>query len=218
MYSYEELIDGRPTHYDWPELEEHTAAALCYSTGTSDGPPKGVAYSHRSIYLHSLSLRTQDSFAVSHGTPFLCCVPIYHVLSWGVPIAAFMSGAPLVLPGQDVSPARLARIIAEVHPRVATGVPTLWISLMVHYLHHPPARMSLTEIIAGGSPVPPSLTQMWEEKYGVDVIQMWGMTESSPVGTVARPPSGVSGQQRWAYRISQGRFPASVQYLSLIHI
>lgn len=212
VYSYEELIDGRPTHYDWPELEEHTAAALCYSTGTSDGPPKGVAYSHRSIYLHSLSLRTQDSFAVSHGTPFLCCVPIYHVLSWGVPIAAFMSGAPLVLPGQDVSPARLARIIAEAHPRVATGVPTLWISLMVHYLHHPPARMSLTEIIAGGSPVPPSLTEMWEEKYGVDVIQMWGMTESSPVGTVARPPSGVSGQQRWEYRISQGRFPATVEY------
>ncbi|MDO4686210.1 MAG: long-chain fatty-acid--CoA ligase [Corynebacterium sp.] len=210
-YSYEALLDGRSTDYPWPELPENTAAAIVYSTGTT-GAPKGVAYSHRSMYLHAMSLRTTDSFAITHGEPFLCCVPIYHVLSWGVPIAAFMSGAPLVFPGRDLSPASLAAIIAESHPRVANGVPTLWISLMVHYLSNPPERMSLVEIFVGGSPAPPILIKLWEERYGVDVIHIWGMTETSPIGTVARPPSGASGEARWNYRVSQGRFPASIEY------
>jgi medium-chain fatty acid--coA ligase len=210
-YSYEALIDGHPSTFPWPVLPEKTAAVLCYSTGTT-GAPKGVVYSHRSIYLHSMNLCTTDSFAVTHGVPFLCCVPIYHVLSWGIPIAAFMCGAPLVFPGSDVSASALAAIIATTHPRVATGVPTLWISLMVHYINNPPERMSLTEIFAGGSPVPPILIKLWEERYGVDVIHIWGMTETSPIGTVARPPSGVSGEARWNYRISQGRFPASMEY------
>lgn len=205
-YSYEALLDGRPSTFDWPELDETLGAAMCYSTGT-EGAPKGVIYSHRSLYLHSLNLRTTDSFAISHGTPWLCCVPIYHVLSWGVPLANFMCGAPMVFPGADLSAARLAEIIATSLPRVAQGVPTLWISLMVHYLNNPPERMSLQDIFVGGSPAPPALMRMWEERYGVDVIHLWGMTETSPVGTVARPPSGASGEARQRYRVSQGRFP-----------
>lgn len=211
LYSMEALLDGRPTTYDWPELDERTAAAICYSTGTT-GAPKGVAYSHRSLYLQTLSLRTTDSMGISHGDPFLCCIPIYHVLSWGVPMAAFMSGTPLVFPGAETSSRGLAEIIAKTHPRVAHGVPTIWISLMVHYLSNPPERMSLQEIFVGGSPVPPVLIKLWEERYGVDIVHVWGMTETSTVASVARPPRGVSGAQRWQYRISQGRFPASVQY------
>lgn len=211
LYSYEALLDGRSTIYNWPEQDERTAAAICYSTGTS-GPPKGVVYSHRSLYLQSLSLRTTDSLAVEHGETFLCCVPIYHVLSWGVPIAAFMSGTPLVLPGPDLSAPTLAKIISTTLPRVAHGVPTLWIQLMVHYLKNPPERMSLRELYVGGSAVPPIVITMWEQRYGVDVVHVWGMTETSTVGTVSRPPSGVSGETRWNYRVSQGRFPASLQY------
>lgn len=211
VYSYEELLDGRPTRYSWPVLPETTAAAICYSTGT-EGAPKGVVYSHRSLYLQSMHLRTTDSLAISHGDTFLCCVPIYHVLSWGVPFAALMSGAPLVLPDSDVSPATLTTLIELTHPRVAHGAPTLWIQLMVYYLEHPPKRMSLTEIFVGGSPAPPALIRMWEEHYGVDVVQVWGMTETSTATTVARPPRGVSGAARTDYRISQGRFPASVEY------
>lgn len=211
VYSYEELLDGRSTEYAWPELDERTAAALCYSTGTT-GAPKGVLYSHRSVYLTAMQLRSSDSLAVTHGESFLCCIPIYHVLSWGVPFAAFMTGTPLVLPDADVSGPTLAKLIAATHPRVAHGVPTIWIQLFVHYLKNPPERMSLTEIFAGGSPVPPRLIQLWEETYGVDVIHVWGMAETSTVGTVARPPRGASGDARWAYRISQGRFPASLQY------
>lgn len=211
VHSYEALLDGRPTTYRWPELAEDTAAAICYSTGTT-GAPKGVAYSHRSIYLQSMSLRSSDSFAITHGISFLCCVPIYHVLSWGVPFAALMAGAPLVFPGSDLSAPTLAKLIATTHPRMAHGVPTVWTQLMVHYLAHPPERMSLTEIFVGGSPAPPTLIRLWEERYGVDIIHVWGMTETSTVATVSRPPTGVSGEDRWAYRISQGRFPPSMEY------
>ncbi|NLA54797.1 MAG: long-chain fatty-acid--CoA ligase [Corynebacterium humireducens] len=211
VHSYEQLLDGRSTVFDWPVLDEDTTAAICYSTGTS-GAPKGVAYSHRSVFLQSMSLRATDSLSVSHGESFLCCVPIYHVLSWGVPYAAFMSGTPLVFPDSDVSAPTLARLIAATHPRVAHGVPTVWIQLMVHYLHNPPERMSLTEIYVGGSQAPPILIQLWEERYGVDVVHVWGMTETSSVGTVARPPSGSSGEARWAYRVSQGRFSPLLEY------
>lgn len=211
VYSYEALLDGRSTLFDWPVQDEQTAAAICYSTGTA-GAPKGVAYSHRSVYLQSLMLRTTDSLAVTHGDVFLCCVPIYHVLSWGVPFAAFMSGTPLVLPDADVSASTLAKLIAATHPRVAHGVPTLWTQLLVHYQQNPPERMSLQEIYVGGSPAPPALIRAWEQRYGVDIIHVWGMTETSTVGTVARPPSGASGEARQAYRTSQGRFSSSLEY------
>lgn len=210
-HSYERLLDGRSTDYPWPVVPETHAAALCYSTGTT-GAPKGVLYSHRSIYLQCMNLRTTDSLAITHGQTFLCCVPIYHILSWCVPVAAFMSGTPLVFPGSDMSPQALATIIANSHPRVAHGVPTLWIQLMVHYIHNPPERMSLQEIFVGGSAVPPALIHLWEERYGVDIVHVWGMTETLSIGTVARPPSGASGETRQSYRESQGRFPASLEY------
>ena len=143
VYSYEALLDGRPTEYNWPELDERTSAALCYSTGTT-GAPKGVVYSHRALYLESMQLRASDSLCVTHGETFLCCIPIYHVLSWGVPFAAFMTGTPLVLPDADVSAPTLASIIAATSPRVAHGVPTIWIQLFAHYLKNPPNRMTLT--------------------------------------------------------------------------
>ncbi|UIZ92960.1 long-chain fatty-acid--CoA ligase [Corynebacterium sp. CNCTC7651] len=209
--SYEQLLDGRSTIFAWPTLPETTAAALVYSTATT-GAPKGVAYSHRSLWLEAMSLRATDSLAVAHGESFLCCIPIYHVLSWGVPFAAFLAGTPLVLPDSDVSAPTLAKLIASTHPRVAHGVPTLWIQLMVHYLHNPPERMSLQEIYVGGSPAPPGLIKVWEERYGVDVVHVWGMTETSTVGTVSRPPSGAAGEARWAYRVSQGRFAPWLEY------
>lgn len=209
--SYEMLLDGRSTLFPWPSLPENTAAALVYSTATT-GAPKGVAYSHRSLWLEAMSLRATDSLAVTHGESFLCCIPIYHVLSWGVPLAAFLAGTPLVLPDSDVSAPTLAALIASAHPRVAHGVPTLWIQLMVHYLNNPPERMSLQEIYVGGSPAPPGLIKVWEERYGVDIVHVWGMTETSTVGTVARPPSGAAGEARWAYRVSQGRFAPWLEY------
>ncbi|HIW96742.1 MAG TPA: long-chain fatty-acid--CoA ligase [Candidatus Corynebacterium gallistercoris] len=211
VLGYEASMDGRSCDYDWPILPETDPAAICYSTGT-EGAPKGVVYSHRALWLHSLNLRTADSFGIRNGTPFLCCVPIYHVLSWGVPLAAFMSGAPMVFTGRTASPEHLAHVIASAMPRQAHGSPAVWTSLMVHYGEHPPKKMSLQEIYSGGSPVSPALIAAWEEQFGVDMIHCWGMTETGPVGTVAHPPAGVAGAARARYRDSQGRFQVGMEY------
>jgi fatty-acyl-CoA synthase len=211
ILSYEEILDGRSTVYDWPDLPESAPAALLYSTGTT-GAPKGVVFSHRSLWLHAMNLRTPDSFGVRNGYSFLCVVPIFHVLSWGVPVAAMMAGTPLVFPGGDSSPRHLAHVIADAMPRMAHGAPTVWMQLVVHYQKHPPEKMSLQEIISGGSPVPPALIDAWEERYGVDITHSWGMTETGPTGTVARPPVGVGGAARRRYRDSQGRFPVGMEF------
>lgn len=211
IVGYEELLDGRPTVYEWPTLDETAPAAICYSTGT-EGAPKGVVYSHRAIWLHALYLRTADSFGIRNGQSFLCCVPIYHVMSWGVPLAAFMCGAPLVFTGHSLNPKHLAHVIADAMPRIAHGSPVVWTRLLMHYREHPPTKMSLREIYSGGQQVSPSLIDRWEELYGVDMIHVWGMTETGPIGTVAHPPAGVDGKARAEYRYSQGRFPASMEY------
>lgn len=211
IVGYEASLDGKPSHYEWPVMAETTAAAVCYSTGT-EGNPKAVVYSHRSLWLHSMSLQSTDSFAIRNGTTFLACVPIYHVLSWGVPLTAFMVGAPLVFVGRTATPAHLAHVIAAAMPRQAHGAPTVWTALMVHYQSHPPEKMSLQEIYAGGSQVPPAIIASWEERFGVDVIHAWGMTETGPVGSVAHPPAGVAGEARQRYRDSQGRFPIGIEY------
>lgn len=211
VLGYEAALDGRPSDYDWPMMDETTAAAVCYSTGT-EGTPKAVVYSHRSLWLHSMSLQSTDSFSIRNGTTFLACVPIYHVLSWGVPLTAFMVGAPMVFVGRTATPAHLAHVIADAMPRQAHGAPTVWTALMVHYQSHPPAKMSLQEIYAGGSQVSPAIIASWEERFGVDVIHAWGMTETGPVGSVAHPPAGVAGEARQRYRDSQGRFPVGIEY------
>lgn len=209
--NYEAALDGKSTAYDWPALDETAPAAICYSTGTT-GDPKGVVYSHRSLWLHSLQLRTADNLGVRNGESFLCCVPIYHVLSWGVPLAAFMCGAPLVFTGRTASAEHLAYVIESAMPRKAHGAPIVWINLLQYYAVNAPKRMSLQEIYSGGSPVPPALIEVWEEQYGVDMTHLWGMTETGPVGTVAHPPAGVSGEARARYRESQGRFSIGVEY------
>lgn len=209
--SYEAAMDGRSCVYDWPQLPETSPAAMCYSTGT-EGAPKAVVYSHRSLWLHSLDLRTADSFGIRNGTTFLCCVPIYHVLSWGVPLAAFMSGAPMVFTGRSTSPEHLAHVIASAMPQQAHGSPAVWTSLMVYYGHNEPKKMSLREIYAGGSPVSQALIAAWEERFGVDMIHCWGMTETASNGTVAHPPAGVDGEARARYRMSQGRFQVGLEY------
>lgn len=211
VFNLETCLDGRSADYDWPDLEETAPAAICFSTGT-EGPPKGVVYSHRALWLHSMQLRAADSFSIRNGTSFLCCVPIYHVLSWGVPLAAFMAGAPIVFTGHSAEPEHLAHVIADAMPRQAHGSPAVWTGLLVHYAKQHPKKMSLQEIYVGGSQVSPAMIDAWEERFGVDIIHAWGMTETGPVGTVAHPPAGVAGAARAKYRESQGRFHAGMRY------
>ncbi|KUJ70261.1 long-chain fatty acid--CoA ligase [Streptomyces albus subsp. albus] len=210
VHEYEELIAGRPTEFDWPALDERAAAALCYTSGTT-GDPKGVVYSHRSIYLHTLQLNTTESFGLSAADNLLPVVPMFHVNAWGTPHACFMAGTSLLMPDRFLQPAPLAEMIEAERPTMAAAVPTIFQGLLAELDARPRAVSSVRSVIIGGAACPPTLMRAFEERHGLRVIHAWGMTETSPLGSVAHPPAGVTGEEAWAYRYTQGRFPASVE-------
>jgi fatty-acyl-CoA synthase len=211
VHRWEELLDGRPTEYDWPEIDERDAAALCYTSGTT-GNPKGVAYSHRSIWLHSMQVCSPAAFGLTTHSRELAIVPMFHAMAWGVPYAAFMAGAALIMPDQFLQAAPLAAMIEAERPNLAGAVPTIWTDLLAYLDAHPEADVtSLKEVIVGGSACPPALMHAFSERYGIEILHAWGMTEMSPLGSVSRTPAGVTGQAAWDYRYTQGLFPAAVQ-------
>ncbi|MBB5122859.1 long-chain fatty acid--CoA ligase [Streptomyces eurocidicus] len=211
VHDYEELLAGRPTEgFDWPELDERQAAALCYTSGTT-GEPKGVLYSHRSIYLHAMEVNAAASFALTPADLALPVVPMFHVNAWGMPHAAFMAGASLLMPDRFLQPAPLAEMIETERPTVSAGVPTIWAGLLGELDARPRDMTSLKTVVSGGSACPRALMRGFEERHGVRIVHAWGMTETSPLGTIAYPPLGVTGEEEWEYRLSQGRIPASVQ-------
>lgn len=207
VHAYESLIADQSTDFEWPDLDERSAAAMCYTSGTT-GDPKGVVYSHRSIYLHSMQVCMSDGPNLRQGDRALAVVPQFHAMAWGLPYAA---GASLIMPDRFLQPDPLARIIDSEKPTLAAAVPTIWQALHLHLEAHPQDISFMREVLVGGSAVPPSLMHAFDRDYQVTVLHAWGMTETSPLGSVARPPAGVSGDEMWRYRYSQGRFPASVQ-------
>jgi fatty-acyl-CoA synthase len=209
VHGYEELLAGRPTTYPWPLIDERDAAALCYTSGTT-GHPKGVVYSHRSIWLHSMQVCMKESFGIDWHDTALAVVPQFHAMAWGLPYAAFMTGASLLMPSRFLQAEPLVRMIATERPTFAGAVPTIWIDLLRHLDAHGGDMSSLREVVVGGSACPPSLMQAFQERYGVRIVHAWGMTETSPLGTVSRPPRGAEGEEAWRYRITQGRLPACV--------
>jgi fatty-acyl-CoA synthase len=209
VHSYDELLAGQSDEFDWPEVDERSAAAMCYTSGTT-GDPKGVAYSHRSIWLHSMQVCMSDSMRLAQGDKALAIVPMFHAMSWGLPYAALMVGASLVMPDRFLQPAPVAQILAAEKPDFAAAVPTVWQGLLQHLEGNPQDISHLREVVIGGSAVPPSMMHTFDERHKVQVVHAWGMTETSPLGTVARPPSSATGEEAWAYRYTQGRFPASV--------
>lgn len=210
VHDYEELIAGRPTDFDWPDVDERSAAALCYTSGTT-GDPKGVAYSHRSVYLHSMHVNSAEAFGLSWQDTVLPVVPMFHVDAWGLPHAAFMSGASLLMPDRFLQPAPLAEMIETERPTIAGAVPTIWNGLLAELDAKPRDVSSFRHVVVGGSACPPALMKAYEERHGVHIVHAWGMTETSPLGCVAHPPAGLSGEDEWTYRQTQGRFPASVE-------
>lgn len=209
VHSYEALLAAQPTEFDWPEVDERSAAAMCYTSGTT-GDPKGVAYSHRSIYLHSMQLCTTEGPAIKQGDRALAVVPQFHAMAWGLPYAAFMIGASMIMPDRFLQPEPLAALIAAERPTFAAAVPTIWLGLHQYLEEHPQDISCMHDVLIGGSAVPPSLMHAFDERHGIQVLQGWGMTETSPLGSLSRPPAESEGAQRWAYRYTQGRFPASV--------
>ncbi|HET8662153.1 MAG TPA: fatty acid--CoA ligase [Micromonosporaceae bacterium] len=210
VHAWEELVRDSPDRYDWPELDERDAAALCYTSGTT-GHPKGVAYSHRSIWLHSMQICAAETFGVAPPTRELTIVPMFHAMAWGLPYAAFMSGAAQVLPDRFLQAEPIAAMIAAERPTLAAAVPTIWTDLLAYLDSHEVDTGSLKEVIIGGSACPPALMRAFSERHGIEVLHAWGMTEMSPLGSVARQPPRLAGEEAWAYRYTQGRVPAGVQ-------
>ncbi|MFJ8026741.1 long-chain fatty acid--CoA ligase [Streptomyces sp. NPDC096311] len=210
VHEYDELIAGKPTTYDWPELDERAAAAMCYTSGTT-GDPKGVIYSHRSIYLHSMQVNMAQSMGLTDQDTSLVVVPQFHVNAWGLPHATFMTGVNLLMPDRFLQPAPLAEMIESERPTHAAAVPTIWQGLLGELHAKPRDVSSLTQVTIGGSACPPSLMEAFD-KLGMRVCHAWGMTETSPLGTIARPPASVVGtDEEFAYRLTQGRFPTGVE-------
>jgi fatty-acyl-CoA synthase len=210
VHSYDELLAGRPEEFDWPEVDERTAAAMCYTSGTT-GNPKGVVYSHRSIYLHSMQVCMSDSMNLSMADKSLIIVPMFHAMSWGLPYASMMVGASMIMPDRFLQPEPIAAIMATEQPTFAGAVPTIWQGLLSYLDANPQDISSLRDVVVGGSACPPSLMRAFNDRYGVHITHAWGMTETSPLGSVSRPPAGLTPEKEWEYRFTQGRPPASVR-------
>jgi fatty-acyl-CoA synthase len=202
---YAEMMSGQSTEFDWPDIDENSAAAMCYTSGTT-GNPKGVVYSHRSTYLHTMATCTSNGIGIGSSDCVLPIVPMFHANAWGLPYAALMAGADLVLPDQHLAARSLIDIVEKLRPTVAGAVPTIWNDVM-HYLEQDPDHdmSSLRVVACGGSAVPVSLMRNFEDKHGVAIRQLWGMTETSPLATMAWPPPGTSDEQYWAFRGTQGQ-------------
>ncbi|MGA2530791.1 MAG: long-chain fatty acid--CoA ligase [Acidimicrobiales bacterium] len=201
---YEELIGPEEPGFEWPDLTETDAAAMCYTSGTT-GWPKGVVYSHRSIYLHSLAATSSAVLGISGNDRILLIVPQFHVNAWGVPYAAWLAGADLIMPKGFLQGEALVRMIEAERPSFACAVPTIWTDVLRYGEAHGSDMSSFRAILVGGAPVPRAMIERFDELFGVPVVQGWGMTETSPLGAVALPPRGTPREAEIEYRSKTGR-------------
>ena len=200
-------MDAADDDYAWPEFDENTASALCYTSGTT-GRPKGVLYSHRSTVLHAYAIALPDVLDLRATSRILPVVPMFHVNAWGIPYATALTGATLVLPGRHLDGASLARLFNEERVTMSCGVPTVWLGLLNHLRASGEKLATVKRIMTGGSAAPPLLIEAFRDEYGVAVEHGWGMTELSPVGTYNAPKpaqAGLVGEPAVRHMLKQGR-------------
>jgi fatty-acyl-CoA synthase len=206
---YESLLARSEPMTDLREPNESDAVAMCYTTGTT-GAPKGVLYSHRALVLHTFGLSMVSVMGIAETDVVLPVVPMFHANAWGMPFAAVMNGAKIVMPGPHLDPASLVDLFQNERVTITGGVPTIWMGVM-QYLDAHPGEFDLSSIQAmyvGGSAVPQSMIEMFQRKYGLRIIQAWGMTEMSPLGTTGHLPSWLRDapdETRFGFRAKQGR-------------
>jgi fatty-acyl-CoA synthase len=204
---YEELLARESDEYDWPSFDEHTAACLCYTSGTT-GNPKGALYSHRSTLIHAYASALPDAINLSARDVILPVVPMFHVNAWGLPYACPMVGAKLVFPAQHLDGKSLHQLFETEEVTMSAGVPTVWLGLL-NYMKEQKLRFStLKRVVIGGSACPPAMIRAFQEEYGVQVLHAWGMTEMSPLGTVTTFKARhlkLSPEERLKLQNKQGR-------------
>ena len=204
---YDTLMDAADDDYVWPNFDENTASALCYTSGTT-GRPKGVLYSHRSTWLHMYAVCLPDVLDIRATSRILPVVPMFHVNAWGIPYAAALAGAGLVLPGRHLDGASMATLLNAEKVTFTAGVPTVWLGLLQYLRTSGEKLHSVQRIMTGGSAAPPLLIEAFRDEYGVAVEHGWGMTELSPVGTYNAPKSaqlGLSKDEAGQHMLKQGR-------------
>lgn len=194
LYTMSEyLLTRESAQYRWPRLEEDDAAVLCYTSGTT-GDPKGVLYSHRSMVLHALSNSLLGALGVSAFDCVMPCVPLYHAAAWGMPFMAAINGSKLVLPGERLDGPNLHALIRSEDVTFSGGVPTIWTNYLDHVTNVSGDCGTLNRVMIGGSALPLALAETFDNRYGVKVIQVWGMTEVSPLGVVSTPTPQIVAQ------------------------
>jgi fatty-acyl-CoA synthase len=212
---YEALLAKTEPARDLPEPGEGDAAAMCYTTGTT-GNPKGVVYSHRAIVLHTFGLSLTQGMGICETDVMMPVVPMFHANAWGMPFSAAMVGAKMVMPGPHLDPASLVDLFHRERVTVTGGVPTIWMGVL-QFLDANPGKYDLSCIRAmyvGGSAVPQALIEAFDRRYGLKIIQAWGMTEMAPLGTVGHLPPAIDGASdatKFQYRARQGRPVAFVE-------
>ena len=207
LSSYEAWIADESEAYAWPQFDERSAAALCYTSGTT-GNPKGALYSHRSTMLHAFAGALPDSMGLSARDVILPVVPMFHVNAWGIPYGAAMTGAKLVFPGAALDGKSVYELIETERVTMAAGVPTVWLGLLNHTAQHGLKFSTMTRTVIGGSACPPAMIKTFRDDYGVTVLHAWGMTEMSPLGTVCTlklHQTSLPEDQQLAIMAKQGR-------------
>jgi fatty-acyl-CoA synthase len=205
---YDEAVDAASPDFDWPEIDEWSPAAMCYTTGTT-GDPKGVVYSHRSIWLHCFAI--WGAFRLDESDRLLVIVPMFHVNAWGVPFVAWMLGCTVLLPDRFLQPQPLCDFVKAERPTFTGGVPTIF-TAMLQYAEATHADLSsIKRAICGGSAVPRALIEAFRDRLNIELIQAWGMTETSPVGSIAYPPAGIPPEEEIVWRSKTGRAVPGVE-------